>query len=284
MERWTTGSGTGCAWTASTVQRVADVLRDRISAGSFRPGVRLAEDRIAAALGVSLNTLRDAFRLLAHDRLVVHELNRGVFVRVLSPADLADLFRVRHAVESAALRAPAPDLALVEAATEQGEQTAAAHDWTAVATADARFHAELARSRRLDELMRRVLAELRLAFHVMDAAAAFHERYLHRNRTILELLVSGRTDEAEAELHSYLDQAEQQLLAAFEIGGGSSPPAAHRELAARSTRPRRAACQRVQGAHRLTTPPRPTALLRDGSGESRAPVAGRRCRWTQRMV
>ncbi len=50
------------------------------------------------------NTLRDAFRLLAHDRLVVHELNRGVLVGVLSPADLADLFRVRHAVESAAAR------------------------------------------------------------------------------------------------------------------------------------------------------------------------------------
>ncbi len=210
---------------ASTAERLAGVLRNRISAGSFTPGMRLAEDRITAAFGVSRNTLREAFRLLAHDRLVVHELNRGVFVRVLSPADLADLFRVRHVVESAALRTPAPDLALVEAAVEEGEQAAAAQDWSAVATADVRFHAELAalaHSPRLDELMRGVLAELRLAFHAIDAAAAFHEPYLRRNRTILELLESGRTDEAEAELHSYLDQAEQQLLAAFEVAAGSS--------------------------------------------------------------
>jgi DNA-binding GntR family transcriptional regulator len=204
---------------ASTAERVADVLRDRISAGSFPPGTRLSEDRITAALGVSRNTLREAFRLLAHDRLVVHELNRGVFVRRLTAADLVDLYRVRRVVEAASLRLPAPDLTRVAAAVEQGERAAAAEDWAAVATADLRFHCELAalaRSRRLDELMRRVTAELRLAFHVMDGAAAFHEPYLRRNRTILRLLETGRNEEAEQELHSYLDEAERQLLAAFQ--------------------------------------------------------------------
>lgn len=206
---------------ASTAERVADVLRERISDGSLPPGVRLSEDRLATALGISRNTLREAFRLLVHDRLVVHERNRGVFVRRLTADDLADLYRVRWVVESAALRLPAPDLARVAAAVEQGERAAAADDWRAVATADLRFHSELAalaRSSRLDELMRRVLAELRLAFYVMDAAAAFHEPYLRRNRTILQLLEAGRTEEAEQELHSYLDEAERQLLGAFQDG------------------------------------------------------------------
>lgn len=204
---------------ASTAERVADVLRDRISDGSLPPGVRLSEDRLTTALAVSRNTLREAFRLLAHDRLVVHELNRGVFVRRLTADDLADLYRVRWVVESAALRLPAPDLARVAAAVEQGERAAAADDWGAVATADLCFHAELAalaRSSRLDELMRRVLAELRLAFHVMEAAAAFHEPYLRRNRAILQLLQAGRIEEAENELHSYLVEAERQLLGAFQ--------------------------------------------------------------------
>jgi DNA-binding GntR family transcriptional regulator len=212
---------------ASTAERVADVLRDRISAGSFPPGTRLSEDRITAALGVSRNTLREAFRLLAHDRLVVHELNRGVFVRRLTAADLVDLYQVRRVVESAALRLPAPDLRRVAAAVEQGEQAAAADDWATVATADLRFHCELAalaRSRRLDELMRRVVAELRLAFHVMDDAAAFHGPYLRRNRTILRLLEAGRTDAAERELHTYLDEAERQLLGSFQ----DAPDQVHR--------------------------------------------------------
>src|SRR5215212_6648401 len=82
-----------------TAQRVADVLRERITDGSLAPGTRLPEDAVGSALGVSRNTLREAFRLLAHERLVVAEFNRGVFVRRLTRDDVIDLYRVRSLVE-----------------------------------------------------------------------------------------------------------------------------------------------------------------------------------------
>jgi DNA-binding GntR family transcriptional regulator len=88
-----------------------------------------------------------------------------------------------------------------------------------VATADLRFHRELAAlagSPRIDELMRRVLAELRLAFHIMPGPQEFHEPYLRRNRIILELLESSCFEEATRELNSYLMDAERQLLDAFD--------------------------------------------------------------------
>ncbi|MFC7099403.1 GntR family transcriptional regulator [Nonomuraea rubra] len=62
---------------SSTAERVADILRDRISEGFFQPGQRLSEESISEALGVSRNTLREAFRLLGHERLLDHRLNRG---------------------------------------------------------------------------------------------------------------------------------------------------------------------------------------------------------------
>ncbi|MGW7005548.1 GntR family transcriptional regulator [Streptomyces sp. NPDC054933] len=92
---------------SSTVQRVADVLRGRIAAGALRSGTRLSEEALGAALGVSRNTLREAFRVLAHERLVVHEMNRGVFVRSLGPADVADIYLTRRALETAGVRAAA---------------------------------------------------------------------------------------------------------------------------------------------------------------------------------
>ena len=79
---------------ASTAGRVADVLRTRITEGHLSPGTRLSEEDIGAALGVSRNTLREAFRLLGHERLLVHEFNRGVFVRRLTVDDVRDLERV----------------------------------------------------------------------------------------------------------------------------------------------------------------------------------------------
>lgn len=50
---------------------------------------------MAEALGVSRKTLREAFRLLAHERLVVHEPHRGVAVRTL---DAADIYAIRRLV------------------------------------------------------------------------------------------------------------------------------------------------------------------------------------------
>jgi len=90
---------------ASTAERVAEVLRDRVTAGYFRPGARLSEDVIGGALGVSRNTLREAFRLLSHERLVMHHLNRGVFVRMLSADDVHDVYAVRRIIEIGAIRA-----------------------------------------------------------------------------------------------------------------------------------------------------------------------------------
>jgi DNA-binding GntR family transcriptional regulator len=80
------------------------------------------------------------------------------------------------------------------------------------------FHqaiASLAGSPRTDEAMRRVLAELRLVFHVMDAPRTFHERYLPGNRAIADLLAAGDFEAAERELGAYLDAAEAQLVEAY---------------------------------------------------------------------
>ncbi|PWI42308.1 GntR family transcriptional regulator [Streptomyces sp. ICBB 8177] len=206
----------------STAERVADILRDRIAEGYFPPGTRLSEESIGGALGVSRNTLREAFRLLTHERLLVHQLNRGVFVRVISVADLDDIYRVRRLVECAALRTAdlkrPGALDAVEAAVAAGERAAAQRSWQELSTANIRFHqalVALAGSPRTDELMRGVLAELRLVFHVMDDPRRFHEPYLTRNRRILEALADGEAARAQDLLSAYLDDSQRQLSGAY---------------------------------------------------------------------
>ncbi|MFG3436743.1 GntR family transcriptional regulator [Nonomuraea sp. NPDC047897] len=209
---------------SSTAERVADILRDRISEGFFVPGQRLSEESISEALGVSRNTLREAFRLLGHERLLEHRLNRGVFVRMLSAEDVADLYRVRRVIEGAAVRrVPTPEqLAHIKDALADAERAAERDDWQGVGTANIRFHQALVtlnESPRLDEAMRQLLAELRLVFHVMHNPRAFHEPFVERNRRLLELLESGRSEEAAAYLDGYLDEAEKQLVRAYEPNG-----------------------------------------------------------------
>ncbi len=207
---------------ASTAARVADVLRTHVTEGLLAPGTRLSEEDICAALGVSRNTLREAFRLLTHERLLVHEFNRGVFVRKLSVDDVRDLYRFRRIVECGAIaRAGGHGLDDVRAAVEAGEVAADEGRWADVGTANMRFHqaiAALAGSARIDESMQHVLAELRLVFHVMAAPQTFHQPYLADNRLILELLESGDLAGAERTLAGYLDVAEAQLADAYDVG------------------------------------------------------------------
>jgi DNA-binding GntR family transcriptional regulator len=201
----------------STAERVADILRTRIIEGYFPPGSRLSEDAIGADLQISRNTLREAFRLLTHERLLLHELHRGVSVRMLSVADVVDLYRVRKVVECAAAHGVAPEANVdpVASAVVDGERAAGDADWHAVGTANMRFHQAvvgLAGSARLDELMRGVLAELRLVFHVMADPRRFHEPYLNRNMDILARLAVGDGSGASLLLAKYLDDSERQLV------------------------------------------------------------------------
>jgi DNA-binding GntR family transcriptional regulator len=205
----------------STAERVAAILRSRIIEGYFPPGTRLAEDAIGTALGVSRNTLREAFRLLSHERLLTHELNRGMFVRTLTVDDVVDLYRVRRLVECGVIRTvtgPHPGLAAVAAAVADGEEALRGREWQALGTANITFHralVALAGSRRADELMSGLLAELRLVFHVMADPRRFHEPYLARNREILRLLERGDGPGAAEALDGYLHDAEDQLVRAY---------------------------------------------------------------------
>ncbi|MGW7544971.1 GntR family transcriptional regulator [Streptomyces sp. NPDC054770] len=213
----------------STAERVSDILRSRIAEGYFPPGTRLSEDGIGGALGVSRNTLREAFRLLTHERLLVHELNRGVFVRVLTVEDVEDIYRTRALVECAVVRGlgePPYALESLSAAVDEGQSAAAADDWKAVGTANIHFHRELvalAASERTDELMRSVFAELRLAFHVVDDPHALHEPYLARNQEILESLERGDSEGAEHLLETYLTDSLERVVEVYRRRVDSAP-------------------------------------------------------------
>ncbi|MGA5408423.1 GntR family transcriptional regulator [Streptomyces lavendulocolor] len=224
----TTGSGSGgladdraLLGRTSTAERVADILRTRIAEGFFPPGTRLSEDSIGGALGVSRNTLREAFRLLTHERLLVHELNRGVFVRILAVEDVVDIYRTRRLVERAVvhdLGEPPFRLDGLVRAVTGGERDAQEENWAGVSTANIHFHRELvalAGSARMDELMRGVLAELRLVFHLVDDPRALYEPYLMRNREILDALDAGERVKAERLLVEYLDDSRDQLVRVY---------------------------------------------------------------------
>lgn len=206
----------------STAEQVADVLRHRITDGDLPPRTHLSEERLIDVLHISRNTLREAFRLLTHEGLLVHELHRGVFVRKLDGADLLDLYRLRRTIECDVVRSlPALQpgaLRQLYDDVEAGESAARSGDWVAAGRANMRFHRHLvalAQSPRTDEVTERLLAELRLAFHTVASPQRLHEPYVGRNRRLLELVAAGESKRAAEELESYLHDSLAELLEAM---------------------------------------------------------------------
>lgn len=202
----------------SVADRVAAELRQQLADGVLLPGTRLTESVIAEELGVSRNTVREAFAELAAERLVVRHPNRGVFVASLGPGDIHDVYTVRRAIEVAALRGGgAPErVAAVRAAVEEGKAAAAADDEEALGTANQHFHraiVALAGSRRLDTAMSQILAEMRLFFHKATVDAHFYRSYLDDNEQICAALEAGEPDRAADLLLAYLDRSEQKQAA-----------------------------------------------------------------------
>lgn len=207
----------------TTPLRVAEVLRERILLGRLPSGTRCAEQQLAVALGVSRNTLREAFQVLVGERLLVHEPHRGVFVRRLGIDDVHDIYAFRRVVECGALAAPVrPDaLADLPAAVAEGQAAVDRGDWVGAGTADVRFHLAVtaaAGSARLDRVVHALFVELRLAFQLVPDPSTLHGPFLPRNAEIAALALAGEHAAAAALLGDYLDDAQARIVDAVAAG------------------------------------------------------------------
>lgn len=214
---------------SSTAEHAAAMLRLEIAQGRLLPGTKLREERVSAAFAISRNTVREAFRLLSHERLVDHTLHRGVYVRTVSAEDIRAMYRTRRLIEPLGVDATIGNEAAVATLTEvveAAELAVARDDWDAVGTLDIDFHRQLmagCESEHVSTMVERLLAELRLAFLRMPDRRALHGPYVARNRRLVTLLAARDRSGALTEIRDYLDTAEGQLLNSLEDDPATAP-------------------------------------------------------------
>lgn len=80
-------------------EEVVDRLRLMITEGELEPGARLNERVLCERLGVSRTPLREAFKVLAAERLIELNPNRGASVVALSRQNVVELFELMGALE-----------------------------------------------------------------------------------------------------------------------------------------------------------------------------------------
>ena len=99
-----TATTSATATTATTGQQIAKQLGQDILQGRYAPGERVGEQAVAEMFSLSRGPVRDALRILERQGLVEIRPRRGAYVVELALDDVADIFNVRCALLSLAVR------------------------------------------------------------------------------------------------------------------------------------------------------------------------------------
>jgi len=202
----------------SVADQVASILRQRILKGELRPGMPLQEVPLAASLGVSRNTMREATRILSLEGLLTRSIHRGVAVSQLSLKDVQEIYHLRRMLEiPAVLTAKTNDadvLPELKNAFEGYEQAAQDRDWVRAVEFDLQFHTLLIRfhrNRRLESFYQKLIGELRMGMVLVDRGHDDPGRLVPAHRKLYQLLSAGKLKQCAALLAQHLDDSESRL-------------------------------------------------------------------------
>lgn len=156
--------------TQSLTSLVQEEIDRQITTGELAAGQRINEIALAERLGISRGPIREACRALVQAGLLVAVRNRGVFVRQIGPAEMAEVYDVRAALDhmagrTLAMRITPPQVAALKQLIRRMDQAAKRARISEYYPLNLEFHRriiEYAGNRRLAEIYQALVKELHL--------------------------------------------------------------------------------------------------------------------------
>lgn len=84
--------------------KVCNILREAIIRGDFKPGERLKQSDLAEKMGVSRMPVREAFRKLESEGLIILEPHKGAVVKSINIEDIEEIYSLRAELEKMAVK------------------------------------------------------------------------------------------------------------------------------------------------------------------------------------
>jgi DNA-binding GntR family transcriptional regulator len=202
-------------------------LREAIILGELTPGTPLRLEDLARSLGTSISPIREAVRQLEARGLAEHVPHHGAKVVALDIEELRELFSIRLALETMAVRRAAAlfgaedeqaarsHLAELDEARKRRDARAAVHAHTA-------FHFalyEAARSAWLLRLIRPAWDSCERYRPVLLGAGSLQDRHAELDQELLDACAARDLDRAATALHAHLELATD--IYAVELAGRS---------------------------------------------------------------
>jgi DNA-binding GntR family transcriptional regulator len=91
-------------YSVSLVQQVTDFLTNAVIEGKLKSGERLGEAELERRFGISRGPIRESFRILEKNGLLVTQPRKGTFVRTITGNYIEEIFPIRANLEGLAAR------------------------------------------------------------------------------------------------------------------------------------------------------------------------------------
>lgn len=205
--------------------QIAEVLRRSILSGTFSPGEQLVEAEIAKRLGTSRNPVREALRKLEKDGLVVRQPYKGYTVVELTSRDVHDLYELRCALESLAVRRIASDprpevIALLRHAVEEIEQAAGQGDLWAVIEKELAFHellCKLSGNKQLEEVYASISHRIRLILAFDNSGYSNLMDVATEHEPLVDVIATGDVERAQEMLRDHIMSSVPPLVQRLDV-------------------------------------------------------------------
>ncbi len=207
-------------------QKIYEALRSAIIVGEYAPGQRLPQRQLAEKYRTNTITVREALRFLEQDGLIAIEPKWGATVVEITPESVRGRYVVREALEGMAARLVAAGIS--EAEKQPLMELAEQCDRELVADRLSRgekarlhyqLHERIVNATRCPELIKSIT---RSNLQTVLLSNAYHIDWPHddphRHRTLVESIVSGDPDRAEAVMRDHVRAGCRMELSALEKG------------------------------------------------------------------
>ncbi|SFU26607.1 GntR family transcriptional regulator [Paraburkholderia aspalathi] len=199
-------------------ETIAGHIRAAIIEHRLAPGAKLGEGQLCEVFGTKRGTVRQALALLAADRLVDLEPNRGAFVASPSLQDVHEVFEMRRIIELAVVERISSlrtrRLGAIREKIGREQKAFEGRNFPLWVRLSGEFHTELGRltgnsvlCNCLDELVARstLISALYESFGRSSCSYEEHE-------VILEAIEAGNTEVAVSLMSHHLQSVERKML------------------------------------------------------------------------
>ena len=217
-------------YSKSLVKQIIDYLTNEILQGRIRAGQRLVESELQRSFGISRSPIREAFRVLEQEGLLVSVPRKGAYVREITVQEIRDNFPVRAYLEGLAAKFATSHLTEtnikdMRSALSEMEQAGMENDFRTYFMAHDRFHKVF-----INISNNRVLMEVvkNLRKHSMWYRFSYkwhqqnYKRAISCHNTILDLFQKGDADAVEIMVRTHILENQKRFVEFLESNGKES--------------------------------------------------------------